>query len=143
MSAEKIVKEIKLTILVSLLVSMALLVTWFIFEISDIPFANKSLLALSLISSSAALASFLKLLKIKKDPNVMVSKTDERLVAEKNEADSKALKLLQGVLFLSYLGYSFIIPEDIFESIGWWITLGILLLSLFAPMMFRHIAKGT
>lgn len=141
MNAEKIVKETKWTILVSLLVSMALLVTWFIFEISDIPFTNKSLLALSLISSSTALASFLKLLKIKKDPNVMVSETDERLVAEKNEADSKALKLLQGVLFLSYLGYTFIIPEDIFKSTGWWITLGILLLSLFAPLMFRHITK--
>lgn len=141
MSAKKIVKEIKLTILVSLLVSMALLVAWFIFEISDIPFANKSLLALSLISSSAALASFLKLLKIKKDPNVMVSETDERLVAEKNEADSKALKLLQGVLFLSYLGYTFIIPEDIFKAIGWWISLGTLLLSLFAPLMFRRITK--
>ncbi|UXH46628.1 hypothetical protein N5C46_11480 [Rossellomorea vietnamensis] len=141
MSAEKIVKEIKLTILVSLLVSMALLVTWFIFEISDIPFANKSLLALSLISSSAALASFLKLLKIKKDPNVMVSETDERLVAEKNEADSKALKLLQGVMFLSYLGYTFIIPEDIFKATGWWISLGTLLLSLFAPLMFRRITK--
>ncbi|MCA1060087.1 hypothetical protein LCL96_14205 [Rossellomorea aquimaris] len=143
MSVEKIVKEIKWTIFVSLLVSMALLVTWFIFEISDIPFANKSLLALSLIPFSAALASFLKLLKIKKDLNVLVSETDERVVAEKNEADAKALKLLQGVLFLSYLGYSFIIPEDIFESIGWWITLGILLLSLFAPLMFRHITKET
>ncbi len=142
MSAKKIVKETKLTISVSLLVSMVLFVTWFIFEIREISFINnKALLALSLIPFSAALASFLKLMKIKKDPKVLVSETDERLVAEKNEADAKALKLLQGVLFLSYLGYTFILPEDIFNSIGWWMTLGILLLSLFTPLMFRHITK--
>ncbi|MGR3764139.1 hypothetical protein [Rossellomorea sp. NS-SX7] len=144
MSAEKIVKETKVTIGVSLLVSMALFITWFIFEIAEFSFTNnKALLALSLIPFSTAIASSLKLMKIKKNPKVIVSETDERLVAEKNEADAKALKLLQGVLFLSYLGYTFIIPEDTFKSIGWWITLGILLLSLFTPLMFRHITKET
>ena len=105
MSAKKIVKETKLTISVSLLVSMALFVTWFIFEIREISFINnKALLALSLIPFSAALASFLKLMKIKKDPKVLVSETDERLVAEKNEADAKALKLLQEGFVLIVFG---------------------------------------
>ncbi|MEL3971129.1 hypothetical protein AAEO50_02465 [Rossellomorea oryzaecorticis] len=144
MSVEKVVKETKITIGVLMLVSLVLLVAWFIIDIKEVPFTNnKALLALSLIPLSAALASFLKLMKIKKNPNVILSETDERLVAEKNEADAKALKLLQGVLFLSYLGYTFIIPDDTFNSIGWWITLIVLLLSLFAPLVFRHITKET
>ena len=144
MSAEKLVQETKLTIGVSLFVSLALFVTWGIFETTGISFSNnKAFLALSLIPFSAALASFLKLMNIKKDPKMIVSETDERLVAEKNEADAKTLKVLQGVLFLSYLGYTFIIPEDTFTSIGWWITLSVLLFSLFAPFMFRHFMKET
>ncbi|WP_226578004.1 hypothetical protein [Halobacillus litoralis] len=142
MSAEKLVKETKWTIGVSLVVSAALFITWIIFETNDLPFSeNKAFLALSLIPLSAALASFLKLMKIKKNPEMIVHETDERLVAEKNEADAKTLKILQGLLFLSYLGYTFIIPEDTFRSIGWWITLSVLLFSLFAPILFRHIMK--
>lgn len=144
MNAKKLVKETKLTIGVSLFVSLALFFTWVIFETMDISFTNnKAFLALSLIPFSAALASFLKLMKIIKNPKMIVSETDERLVAEKNEADAKTLKVLQGVLFLSYLGYTFIIPEEIFKSIGWWITLSVLLFSLFAPFLFRHIMKET
>ncbi|WLR47411.1 hypothetical protein LC065_18135 [Halobacillus litoralis] len=142
MSAEKLVKETKWTIGVSLFVSLALFVTWVILQTTAASFTdNKAFLALSLIPFSAALASFLKLTKIKKNPKMIVSETDERLVAEKNEADAKTLKVLQGILFLSYLGYTFIIPEDTFSSIGWWITLGVLLFSLFAPFIFRHMMK--
>ncbi|MFZ0369055.1 MAG: hypothetical protein WAM07_05615 [Halobacillus sp.] len=144
MSAKKLVKETKLTIGVSLFVSLALFVTWVIFESSDISFTNnKAFLALSLIPFSAALAAFLKLMKITNNPKMIISETDERLVSEKNEADAKTLKVLQGVLFLSYLGYTFIIPEDTFKSVGWWITLCVLLLSLFAPHIFRHMLKDT
>ncbi|MBN9654173.1 hypothetical protein J0K78_07845 [Halobacillus sp. GSS1] len=144
MSAEKLVKETKLTIGISLFVSLALFITWFIFETTAISFTNsKAFLALSLIPFSAALASFLKLMKIKRNPKIIISETDERLVAEKNQADAKTLKVLQGVLFLSYLGYTFIIPEDTFKSIGWWVTLSVLLFSLLAPIIFRHIMKET
>jgi uncharacterized membrane protein len=80
---------------------------------------------------------------MKKNPKMIVAETDERLVAENNEADAKTLKVLQGVLFLSYLGYSFMIPEDIFKSVGWWITLASLLFSLFTPLVFRHLTKET
>ncbi|ELK44339.1 UNVERIFIED_CONTAM: hypothetical protein N8J90_00880 [Halobacillus marinus] len=144
MRAEKLVKETKLTIGISLFVSLALFITWFILETTSISFPNsKAFLALSLIPLSAALTSFLKLMKIKKNPKIIVSETDERLVAEKNQADAKTLKVLQGVLFLSYLGYTFIIPEDTFKSVGWWVTLSVLLFSLFAPLIFRHIMKET
>ncbi|WJE17137.1 hypothetical protein QRD89_07240 [Halobacillus sp. ACCC02827] len=144
MRAEKLVKETKLTIGISLFISLALFITWFILETTSISFPNsKAFLALSLIPLSAALTSFLKLMKIKKNPKIIVSETDERLVAEKNQADAKTLKVLQGVLFLSYLGYTFIIPEDTFKSVGWWVTLSVLLFSLFAPLIFRHIMKET
>ncbi|MCA0970683.1 hypothetical protein LCM20_08795 [Halobacillus litoralis] len=142
MSAEKLVKETKLIIGVSLFASLALLITWTTVELMNTSFGNdKALLALSIIPLSAALASYLKLIKINKDPQKMVAETDERLVAEKNEADAKALKLLQGILFLTYMGYTFIFPEETFQSLGWWVTLGILLLSLFAPVMIRHMLK--
>lgn len=144
MTAQKLVKETKIIISISLLASLVLFATWVILEATTLAFTeNKAFLALSLIPLSAALASYLKLKKLQNNPKVMVSETDERLVAEKNEADAKALKLLQGVLFLSYLGYTFIIPEDTFHSFGWWMTLGILLLSLFSPLMFRQITKRT
>ncbi|TMU87212.1 hypothetical protein FGG79_03500 [Bacillus sp. BHET2] len=142
MSITKIMKEAKLTILICLLASVALFITWAIFETMDISLINnKALLALSLIPFSAAIASFLKLMKIKKDPNIMISEMDERLVSQKNEADAKTLKMLQGLLFLTYLGYTFMVPEDVFHSIGWWTALSIFLFSLFAPFMFRHIVK--
>lgn len=143
MSVEKLVKETKLIIWVTLFVSLVLFATWVVLETTGTFFINnKAFLALSLIPFSAALASSLKLMKIKKHPQWMVSETDERVVAEKNEADAKTLKGLQGVLFLSYLGYTFVSPEDIFQSIGWWITLSVLLFSLFAPFLFRHILKS-
>ncbi|MCF6137824.1 hypothetical protein [Pseudalkalibacillus berkeleyi] len=139
---EKLVKETKLTIIVSLLVSFALFVTWIILELTGTPFTdNKAFLALSLIPFSVALASFLKLMKIQKSPNAIISETDERIVAQKNEADAKTLKVLQGILFLLYLAYTFIVPEDVFKSIVWWGALGILFFSLFAPFMFRYMIK--
>ncbi|TGB03680.1 hypothetical protein [Halobacillus salinus] len=142
MSAEKVVKETKWTIGLSLVVSLALLVTWFVMETMGVAFTeNKAFLALSLIPLSAALASFVKLTKIQKNPKRMLSETDERLVAEKNEADAKTLKALQGILFLSYLGYTFIIPEDAFKAFGWWIILSAFLFSLLAPPLLRRILK--
>ncbi|MCA0173811.1 hypothetical protein [Bacillus sp. RAR_GA_16] len=121
MSVEKLVKETKLMIWVTLFVSLVLFATWVALETTGTFFINnKAFLALSLIPFSAALASSLKLMKIRKHPQWMVSEIDERLVAEKDEAEAKTLKSLQGLLFLSYLGYTFVSPEEIFQSIGWW-----------------------
>ncbi|MGR9050682.1 hypothetical protein ACQ4XT_18765 [Halobacillus faecis] len=44
---------------------------------------------------------------------------------------------------LSCVSGTSITPEDTFSSIGWWITLGVLLFSLFAPFIFRHMMKET
>ncbi|MCD5325967.1 MULTISPECIES: hypothetical protein [Pontibacillus] len=139
---EKVVKETKWAILILILVSIALLGTWGVVNVYDYNLVNQSaLLALSLIPLSAALASYMKLTKIKKNPSLMVSETDERLVSQKNEAAAQTLKVLQAVLFFLYLGYTFMIPEDVFTSIVWWLALGLFFFSIFAPVMFRHIGK--
>ncbi len=61
---------------------------------------------------------------------IIISENDERLVALKNEAEANAFRILQAVLFLTYMGYTFMVPEDIFESVGWWIVTVLLFVSL-------------
>jgi hypothetical protein len=72
-------------------------------------------------------------MRIKKSPNkmkeILVNESDERLVALKNEADAKAFRIVQSALFLAYMGYTLMVPEDIFESVGWWILLVLLFIS--------------
>ncbi|WP_160909408.1 hypothetical protein [Pontibacillus yanchengensis] len=87
------------------------------------------------------MAYYLKLVKLKKEPKGFVAEIDERLVSQKNEADAKTLKLLQGGLFLLYLAYTFILPEEVFKSIGWRGTLSTLLFALFAQAFFRYITS--
>jgi len=61
---------------------------------------------------------------------IIIQESDERLVALKNEADAKALKIIQGSIFLAYMGYTLMVPEDIFESVGWWILLVLTLIAV-------------
>ncbi|SEN47597.1 hypothetical protein SAMN04488134_101173 [Amphibacillus marinus] len=142
MDTESVIKAAKLKICVGIVVSIGLFITWFIFETSELSFSNhKVFIALSLIPFSVSLVSFLKLMKLNKYPQTIVAETDERLVAEKNEADAKTLKIIQGTLFLIYLSYTFVIPDDIFKTIGWWMTLLVLLISLFLPLLFRYLGR--
>jgi hypothetical protein len=94
---------------------------------------NKAIVGLSFIPLSVALVYYLKLMRIKKSPykmrEILVNENDERLVALKNEADAKAFRIIQGALFLTYMGYTLMVPEDIFESVGWWILLVLLFVS--------------
>jgi hypothetical protein len=61
--------------------------------------------------------------------NIIISENDERIVALKNEADARAFKIIQGAIFLSYMGYTLLVPEDIFEAVGWWILMGLLFIA--------------
>lgn len=70
--------------------------------------------------------------------SIIIKENDERLVALNNEADAKTFKILKGALFLTYCGYTFMVPEDVFKSVGWWILLIILLGSLFLQGMLRN-----
>jgi hypothetical protein len=143
MNNAKIVKETKLIMNVTLIAGIVLLATGILFTQMDIHLIsnNKALIALSLLPLSMALVYFLKLSSIKKSPHkmrsILIKENDERLVAIKNEADAKTFKVIQGALFLTYFGYTFIVPEDIFKGAGWWILIILLLASLFLPGMFR------
>ncbi|GAA0378404.1 hypothetical protein [Bacillus horti] len=144
MSGEKIVKESKMVMTVSLIVGLALLAVGLVSRQWDIPLLsdNQALFALSLLPLSMAFVSFLKVSRIKNSPqkmrSILIKESDERLVALSNEADAKTFKILQGALFLAYFGYTFIFPQEVFESVGWWILLVLLLGSMLLQGIFRH-----
>lgn len=135
MNTEKIIKETKVIMIVTLVIGLVLLTTGIIISLLDINLIknNKAIVGLSFIPLSVALICYLKLTRIKISPHkmqkILVNENDERLVALKNEADSKAFRIIQGALFLTYMGYTLMVPEDIFESVGWWILLVLLFVS--------------
>jgi len=135
MNTEKIIKETKVIMTATLIVGLVLLATGIIFTLLDINLIknNKAIVGLSFIPLCVAFVYYLKLMRIKKSPNkmkeILVNESDERLVALKNEADAKAFRIVQSALFLAYMGYTLMVPEDIFESVGWWILLGLLFIS--------------
>lgn len=133
MNTEKLVKESKTIISVTLIIGIVLLVAGTIFSLLGINLIpnNKVIIGLSFIPLTVAFTYYVKLSRIKKSPQkFIINEIDERLVALKNEADAKAFKILQGALFLTYMGYTLMVPEDIFESIGWWILMILLFISL-------------
>lgn len=138
MNTEKIIKEAKVVMIISIMVGGLLLGIGIVFSIMDVSFISnkKAIIGLSFIPLSVAFIYYLKLLGIKKAPqkmkNIIISENDERLVALKNEANSKAFKILQGTIFLSYMGYTLMVPEDIFESVGWWILMVLFFIAFMA-----------
>lgn len=135
MNTEKIVKEARIIIFIGIMVGVVLLGIGIVFRIMDVSYISnkKAIIGLSFIPFSVAFIYYLKLSGIKKAPqkmkNIIISENDERLVALKNEADAKAFKIIQGAIFLSYMGYTLMVPEDIFESVGWWILMGLLFIT--------------
>ncbi|TGE37656.1 hypothetical protein E4K67_13060 [Desulfosporosinus fructosivorans] len=132
MNTDKVVRESKTIMLVTLVIGVALLATGIIFKLLEINLLpnNMAIIGLSLIPLSVALAYYVKLLGIKKSPQkFIINEIDERLVALKNEADAKAFKIVQGALFLTYMGYTLMIPKDVFETVGWWLLMILLLIS--------------
>ncbi len=135
MNIEKIIKETKVIMIGMMVMGLILLLTGISFDLLDIHIIrnNRAIVGLSFIPLSVAIAYYLKLMRIKKSPQKMrenlVNENDERLVALRNEVDAKAFRITQGALFLTYLGYTFMFPEEIFESLGWWILLALLFVS--------------
>ena len=149
MNTEKIVKEARFIMITGIIVGVVLLGIGIVFSIIDVSFISnkKAIIGLSFIPLSVALVYYYKLSTIKKTPqkmkNIIISENDERLVALKNEADSKAFKIIQGAIFLSYMGYTLIVPEDIFESVGWWILMVLLFITFISQGIFISIAMKT
>ena len=148
MNTEKIAKESKVIMIAALIIGIVLFVVGTIFGLmeANIVSNNKAFIGLSFIPLSVALIYYVKLSKIKKSPqemrSIIVYENDERLVALKNEVDAKAFKVLQGALFYAYMGYTLIVPDDIFESVGWWILLVLLFISFISKGIFFKIIMG-
>lgn len=145
MNTEKIIKESKVIILVMLIIGIVLLAVGVIFSFTHVNLIrnNNAIIGLSFIPLSVAAAYYVKMSRIKKSPqkmrDIIINENDERLVALKNEADAKAFKVLQGVLFLTYMGYTLMVPEDIFESVGWWLIMILLFVSFISQgVMFKN-----
>jgi predicted membrane chloride channel (bestrophin family) len=132
MNNEKIVKVI---MQVSLNIGLVFLAIGIMdsFMKSDIIPNNRVVIGLSFIPLSVAFFYYIKLLRIKKSSqkmhNNITNDNNEKLRTLKNEADATALKITQGALLLTYIGYTFLSPEEIFQSIGWWLLLIVLFVS--------------
>ncbi|HBZ35762.1 MAG TPA: hypothetical protein DEO33_05020, partial [Rikenellaceae bacterium] len=80
---------------------------------------SKGIVGLSLFP----FASYIKLRMIRNNPlnmkDVIIEENDESLLSLKNESDAKAFRIVQSAIFLSYMGYTLLVPEDIFEAVGY------------------------
>lgn len=148
MDIEKIKKETKMIMIVTLVTGLLLLAAGISLRVMNIQWLenNRAVVGLSFIPLSVAAVYYFKLARLTKAPDKMretlVNEMDERLAALRNEADAKAFKVIQGSLFLAYMGYTLIVPEDIFESVGWWILLALMVVSFMAQGIFYSQAMG-
>ncbi|KUG05390.1 hypothetical protein ASZ90_017195 [hydrocarbon metagenome] len=148
MNTEKIVKEARVIMVICLIIGIVLLGAGMVFSAINVSFISnhKAIVGLSFIPLSIAFVYYLKLKNIIKNPQkmkkVIIHESDERLVALKNEADAKALKIIQGAIFLGYMGYTLMVPEDVFESVGWWILMALLFVA-FVAQGVMHILSNT
>ena len=146
MNTEKILKESRLIMIVTFVVGVLLLATGIAFSLLDVTLIknNRALIGLSLIPLSVGFMYYYKYTQIKKSPNkmkeIIISENDERIVTLKNEADAKAFMIVKGVIFLAYMGYTLMVPEDIFEAVGWWILLVILFVTFMAQGLITALA---
>lgn len=135
MNTEKKMKESRMIMLVTLIIGIVILFIGIILSLMKIDLVpnNKAIIGLSIIPLSLAFVYYVKLSRIKKSSqqmrNIIINENDSRIAALKIEADAKALKVTQAALFITYMGYTLIFPEDIFESIGWWILMFVLFVS--------------
>jgi len=148
MNTEKVIKEYKMIMIVTLIVGLVLLAVGIIFTLLNLRLVpnNKAIVGLSFIPLGVALAYLIKLTVIKKSPlkmrDTIINENDERLISMKNEADAKSFKIIQGALFMAYMGYTLMVPEDIFESLGWWLLLVLLFVSFISQVIMSKIISG-
>ena len=146
MNSEKVIKTTKAVMIFNLFVGIALIVLSLILRGLDMELISnqKAIVGVSFIPLGIALASFLTLTFMKKDPKgpLVVYEQDERIRTLRMESDSKAFRALRWALTLVYFGYTFMVPEDIFEAPGWWITLAFFFMSFMLPGILFKIAYG-
>ncbi len=139
METKAILRREKTEIVANLVVAVLLLAVGISLVLFRVDFNNKAVIACSFVPAGMALAAWYKLHVIRKYPKQMkpliVSMNDERLIAARNHADAITHGIIQWLLRLSFFCYTLIVPDDIFESVGWWIIFGLFFVSVFAPVI--------
>ena len=149
MDTSKIIRESKTMMMVSLVVGVIILVAGIAFSMmgNGLTSNPKAIVGLSFIPFGAAFTYYMKMVSIQKAPqkmrDVIIQENDERLHALKNEADAKALRIVQGLLFLTYTGYTLMVPGDIFEAVGWWLVMILMFAAFIAQGVMNWIIVGT
>jgi len=146
LESEKVIKTTKAVMIVNLAVGIALVVLSLVLTGLKIEFLSnqRAIVGISFIPFGIALASFLSLYFMRRDPKgpLVTYERDERIQAIRYETDSKAFRVLRWALMLFYFGYTFIVPNDIFEAPGWWVTLGFFFMSFMLPGILFKVALG-
>ena len=94
---------------------------------------RKGIIALSLLPFAIAITSALRLVRLRTRPETMkaiiIDSNDERLRQLRNEADATAFHIVESALFLGYMAYTLLFPEDVFETFAWWLMLALLFIA--------------
>lgn len=145
MDTDRIVRESRTIMIATLLIGFALLAVGLVSSTLALGLTpnDRAVTGLSFIPLAVALFYYVKMTRIVNSPQsmrkVIVEENDERLVALKNEAEAKTLRVVNGVLFLTYMGYTLMVPADVFEAVGWWILLGLLFVSFASQAVLTQI----
>lgn len=123
---------------IAFVIGAMLFIAGLTFQLMDVHIVsnNKALIALSLIPFSVAFVYYTRASKLLNSNQRLakrrIRQMDERLVAARNESDALSFKILQAALFVSYMSYTLFVPDDVFRSVGWWMLMGLLMLSFLA-----------
>ncbi len=139
METKSVVRKERIEIIADLVAAVLLLGIGIVLTVLKVDFNNRAVIASSFIPLAMAGAAWYKIWAIRKYPKQMrpmiVSLQDERLAAARNEANAITFDILQWVLKLSFISYAVMVPEDIFESFGWWLIFALFFLSTVVPVV--------
>ena len=148
MFVKKSKKKLMFNMYLNLVVGILLVIAGILLNVLNIPLIEnkKAIIGLSFIPFGISFYSWLNLLLSNKFPKdmkpVIVSENDERLIAIRNEADAITFQILQWALMLTFFGYTFMAPKDIFETPLWWVIFGFYLMSYLLQGIILSILYG-
>jgi hypothetical protein len=134
-------------ICINLSVGLLLLIMGILTRVMELHWLEnpKAIIGLSFIPLALAASKLFQLSRIKKHASEMepllISENDERLVAQRNEAEATSGKILRYLLYLLFLGYTLSTPSAVFDDAGWWMVFGLFFLSQTLPALFLTIAS--
>lgn len=135
MLVKKSKKKLMFNMYANLIVGILLVIAGILLTVLNSPLIEnkKAIIGLSFIPFGISFYSWMNLFFTKKFPKgmkpVIVSENDERLITIRNEADAITFQILQWALMITFFGYTFMVPKDIFETPLWWIIFGFFLMS--------------